>query len=142
MHPSAIGISGPPRPTHSQKGSERAVGLRAPSASRSPPEPPGLERAAGPRADRASSRQAGFQPGVRSPPGLAATATATPPGSIPPGVVLVGLEDETEGCLPPGSTVSRSAPSICEQRNRFQFPCDPPLTVPVLRSYLPNGPHQ
>ena len=53
---------------------------------------------------------------------------------------MLGLEDETEGCLPPGSTVSRSAPSICEQRNRFQSPCDPPLTVPVLRSYLPNGP--
>ena len=74
---------------------------------------------------------------MRSPQGLAATATATPPGSIPPGVVLL---DETEGCLPSGSTVSRSAPSICEQRNRFQSPCDPPLTDPVLRSYLPNGP--
>ena len=33
-----------------------------------------------------------------------------------------------------GSIVSHSATSICEQRNPFQSPCDPLLTVPVPRS--------
>ena len=85
------------------------------------------------------SPTAGPNTGVRSPtpqvPGLAVTATATPPGSIPSGVVAKQLEDETGG-VPAftGSIVSHSATSICEQRNPFQSPCDPPLTVPVLRS--------
>ena len=51
--------------------------------------------------------------------------------------LLVGRNGEF-ACLY-GSIVSHSATSICEQRNPFQSPCDPLLTVPVLRSYLPNG---
>ena len=52
---------------------------------------------------------------------------------------LVRIGRRNGGVPAPSSIVSRSAPSICEQRNQFQSPCDPPLTVPVLRSYLPNG---
>jgi len=51
--------------------------------------------------------------------------------------LLVGRNGEV--ACPRGSIVSHSATSICEQRNPFQSPCDPLLTVPVLRSYLPNG---
>lgn len=45
----------------------------------------------------------------------------------------IGGRNGRGACLH-GSIVSHSATSICEQRNPFQSPCDPPLTVPVLRS--------
>ena len=79
---------------------------------------------------KAPARRAQPDPPVS---GLAVTSTAKPPGSVPSlgkGCLLL----EEQHCGPYAHPVS------CDQRNLFQSPCDPPLTVQALRSYLPNGP--
>jgi len=119
--------------------------LHAYSASRNPALL-GRESAVGLVANGASSSPETPKPTCAARPntvsGLAVTSTATPPGSISSGVVHVDWRTKRRGCLLSSSIVTRSAPSICEKWNQFQSPCDLPLTVPVLRSYLPNGLHQ
>ena len=99
------------------EGFERAVGLRAPSASRSPPEPPGLDRAAGPRADRASSRRAGRGERYPSVAVLRNATSALPPGPRtrprPPG------RSRQYGPGPPQASRASPAPGPTDASSRL-----------------------
>ena len=106
-----------------------------------------------PRARRKASHPTGIAAPRPAPAGAAPqNATPTCAGQSPTTVLAVTThskaarerplrgsptamdDDPRGGRLLPSSIVSHSATSICDQRNLFHSPCDPSLTVPVLRS--------